>query len=382
MNKAILALEDGTIFNGVQFGANNCTTGEVVFNTAMTGYQEILSDPSYCEQIITFTATQIGNTGINNEDYESKKIWSNGLIVHELSELYSNWRANKSLQQFCLENNLTGISNVDTRALTLHIRKNGAMRGCITSKLSEKDAIKKAKESRSLNGLDLARVVSTEEKYVLDSHLRGNDENVSTALPPLQKGDVYHIVVLDFGVKQNILDTLLSYNCNLTILPAESSFEEIMAENPDGVLLSNGPGDPFACNYAIEYTKKLLEKNVPILGICLGHQLLALALGAKTYKMPFGHHGANHPVQNLTTKQVFVTSQNHGFAVEDKSLPQDLEITHISLFDKTIQGIKSNSYSAIGFQGHPEAGPGPNDIKHEIFSNFIALIKNDYAKKK
>ncbi|HLB56985.1 MAG TPA: glutamine-hydrolyzing carbamoyl-phosphate synthase small subunit [Coxiellaceae bacterium] len=369
---ATLALADGSLFQGISIGASGETVGEVVFNTAMTGYQEILTDPSYSQQIITFTYPHIGNTGINSEDNESKKIFAAGLIIRELSPIVSNWRATESLPDFLKKQNIIAIANMDTRRLTHILREKGAQGGCIiTGKINPDVAIKKAKAFSGLNGKDLAIEVSTKNKYEW-THLTPDRVAIEQMEVEAPATTPRHVVVLDFGVKTNILRLLSERNCKVTVVPAKTSAEEILKLNPDGVVLSNGPGDPAACDYAIETTKKLIAKKIPLFGICLGFQILALAFGAKTKKMKFGHHGANHPVQELKTKKVFITSQNHGFCVDEKTLPEELIITHISLFDKTLQGFKHKTLPVIAFQGHPEAAPGPNDIVN-LFDEFLRV---------
>ena len=349
---AILALSEGTVFQGFSIGYSAETIGEVVFNTSMTGYQEILTDPSYCQQIVTLTYPHIGNTGINPEDMESEKCQVAGLIIRDISAIVSSWRARESLPEFLERQKIVAIGGIDTRQLTRILREKGAQSGCIITGIASVDkALSKAQQFVGLNGKDLAIEVSR-----TSVETRGTGEQ--------------HIVVYDFGVKENILRMLEQRNCKLTIVPAKTPAKDVIALNPDGVLLSNGPGDPAACGYAIENTKKLLEANVPVFGICLGFQILALACGAKTRKMKFGHHGANHPVQDSKTKRVFITSQNHGFCVDETTLPDDLTITYVSLFDGTLQGFSHKTKKAMGFQGHPEASPGPHDIA-SLFDAFI-----------
>ena len=366
---AILALADGTKFRGISIGVKGSVIGEIVFNTSMTGYQEILTDPSYSEQIITFTYPHIGNTGINNEDLESKKVFANGLIIRDLPIAYSNFRAMTSLSDFLKKQKIVGIAGIDTRALTQYLRTNGAQSGCImTGNINEKEAIKKAKSFRGISGMDLASVVSTSRKYI-------NKEGEWKLGSGYQKNSSfkYHVVAYDFGIKRNILRMLSSRGCKVTVVPAKLSAKEVLALKPDGVFLSNGPGDPEPCDYAIKNIKTILEKKLPIFGICLGHQLLALASGAKTLKMKFGHHGANHPVQDKETGKVFITSQNHGFTVDISSIPRNLKVTHISLFDKTLQGISRIDAPAFSFQGHPEASPGPSEMDY-LFDRFINMM--------
>lgn len=354
---ALLVLEDGSCFQGKAIGAVGESVGEVVFNTSMTGYQEILTDPSYAQQIITFTYPHIGNVGTNPEDVESDGVFASGLIVRDLSAVTSNWRSTQSLQDYLVQHKVVGIADIDTRRLTRLLREKGALRGCITTERDRDAAINKAKNSPSLVGLDLAKEVSITASRVIDS------ANAS-----------YHIVAYDFGIKQNMLRLLSERGCKITLVPAKMTAEEVLALKPDGVFLSNGPGDPAACDYAIKAIKTLLSKNIPIFGICLGFQLLALATGAKTFKMKFGHHGANHPVFDLQKKLVLMTSQNHGFAVDEKTLPADLGITHRSLFDDTLQGIRFKNKAVFGFQGHPEASPGPHDALY-LFDEFIDSLE-------
>jgi len=368
LKPAILALEDGTIFRGKSIGADGHTTGEVVFNTSMTGYQEILTDPSYYNQLVTLTYPHIGNTGINQADFESTKAFVSGLVIRDLSS-GSSWRKTKSLDVFLKEQNIIAISEIDTRKLTNHIRSEGSLRGCIVNyDLDEKNAIEKSKEFPGLSGLDLAKEVTTESTYQWIEGSLGifNETEVIKDLK-------YHVAVYDFGIKTNILRSLVDYGCKLTVVPAMTTYEDILSLNPDGIFLSNGPGDPEPCDYAINAIKRLLKENIPIFGICLGHQLLGLASGAKTVKMKFGHHGANHPVQSIITGQVFITSQNHGFMVDERTLPETLCVTHRSLFDGSIQGIERNDCKAFSFQGHPEASPGPHDIS-ELFNTFIKMM--------
>ena len=368
LKPAILALEDGTIFRGKSIGADGYTTGEVVFNTSMTGYQEILTDPSYYKQLVTLTYPHIGNTGVNQADFESNKAFASGLVIRDLSS-GSSWRKEKSLDVFLKEQNIIAISEIDTRKLTNHIRSEGSLRGCIVNyDLDEENAIKKSKEFPGLSGLDLAKAVTTESTYEwIEGSLGIFDE--AEAIKNLK----YHVVAYDFGIKTNILRSLVDCGCKLTVVPAMTTYENILSLNPDGIFLSNGPGDPEPCDYAIHAIKKLLKENVPIFGICLGHQLLGLASGAKTVKMKFGHHGANHPVQNITTGQVLITSQNHGFMIDEKTLPETLCVTHRSLFDGSIQGIERNDCKAFSFQGHPEASPGPHDVT-ELFKRFVKMM--------
>jgi carbamoyl-phosphate synthase small subunit len=367
---AALVLADGSIFLGQAVGATGQAVGEVVFNTSMTGYQEILTDPSYAEQMVTLTYPHIGNVGVNANDVESDRVWAAGLIIRELSPVVSNWRAEESLQDYLIKNNIVAIAGIDTRRLTRLLREKGAQHGCIMAGVvDEQAALKAAKAYPGIQGKDLARVVSCPEitswnKGVYDLDL---GEKV------LQKA-LFHVVVYDFGVKHEILRLLVERGCRLTRVPAQTPASEVLALNPDGVFLSNGPGDPAACEYAIENIKILLAQNMPLFGICLGFQLMALACGAKTVKMKFGHHGANHPVEDVNDHRVFITSQNHSFAVDIESLPEALKVTHRSLFDGSLQGIQHLEKPAFAFQGHPEASPGPQDIQ-ELFDHFIVLLR-------
>ena len=364
---AILALEDGSVFWGESIGSIGETVGEVVFNTAMTGYQEILTDPSYNQQIVALTYPHIGNTGINIVDEESSNVYAAGLIIRNLPLAYSNWRSEMSLDNYLSSNNIVAISNIDTRALTRHLRTHGALKGCImaSTKIDSNKAIKKAKDFSGLKNMDLAKVVSTPKPYSFNQGSFNIQKSTFNKTPTKLKVAVY-----DYGVKKNILRMLVDRGCELSVFNAQARFEDLLAINPDGVFLSNGPGDPEPCDYAISSINKLLEKDIPIFGICLGHQLLSIASGAKTEKMKFGHHGANHPVQELRSHSVLITSQNHGFSVSEDSLPKAIEVTHRSLFDKTIQGIKIKNKSAYSFQGHPEASPGPHDVSM-LFDEFI-----------
>lgn len=370
---AILVLQDGTVFKGQSIGAEGYSVGEVVFNTSMTGYQEILTDPSYCKQLITLTYPHIGNTGCNIEDEESSKIHAAGLIIRDLPMLASNWRNQTNLSDYLIEKNIVGIANIDTRKLTRHLRTNGAQSGCLMAgDIDEADALAQAQAFSGLKGLDLAQVVTTEEAYewIQGSwSLEGGLPDNNIALPK-------HVVAYDYGVKRNILRMLVDRGCKVTVVPAKTSASDVMAMNPDGVFLSNGPGDPEPCDYAIEAIKEIVESRMPVFGICLGHQLLSLASGAKTAKMKFGHHGANHPVQDLDKGNVMISSQNHGFTVDQENFPDTLKVTHRSLFDKTIQGIHRTDRPAFGFQGHPEASPGPHDVA-PVFDHFIELMDNN-----
>ena len=376
---AVLALEDGSLFRGIAIGADGDTTGEVVFNTAMTGYQEILTDPSYSRQIVTLTYPHIGNTGITSLDEESAQIHSAGLVIRDLPMLASNWRQQQPLDEYLRSRGVVAIADIDTRRLTRILREKGAQNGCIMTAdsnghIDEQAAIEKAQAFPGLKGMDLAKVVSTEKAYEWTEGVweLESDSHQSVAEQP------YHIVAYDFGVKQNILRMLAQRGCRITVVPAQTPGSEVLAMNPDGVFLSNGPGDPEPCLYAIEAIKEILETRKPVFGICLGHQLLALASGASTEKMKFGHHGANHPVQDLQAGTVMITSQNHGFAVAEASLPEHVKATHKSLFDDSLQGIELTDRPAFSFQGHPEASPGPHDVAG-LFDRFIEELAKDKA---
>ena len=368
---AILALEDETVFRGVSIGATGQTIGEVVFNTSMTGYQEILTDPSYCRQMVTFTYPHIGNTGINSDDNESKKIFAAGLIIRDLPIVTSSWRAEIELSEFLRRGNVVAIAEIDTRKLTRILRDKGALSGCImTGNADPATAVAHAKRFPGLAGMDLAKIVTAPNSYQWSL-----GPNWPAADVPLGKrGATFNVVAYDFGIKRNILRLLVMNNCRVTVVPAQTPAEKVLALSPDGVFLSNGPGDPEPCEYAINAIRSILAADIPVFGICLGHQLLALASGASTAKMKFGHHGANHPVQDLQTGRVAITSQNHGFAVDEASLPDNLRPTHRSLFDNSLQGISRTDCSAIGFQGHPEASPGPHDLLG-IFDQFLAMMQ-------
>ena len=369
---AILVLADGSIFYGTSIGVSGSTVGEVVFNTSMTGYQEILSDPSYCRQIITLTYPNVGNTGANVEDMESSKIQASGLIIRNASMSASSWRSEQSFAEFLHDNKLVAIAEIDTRKLTTLLRKTGAQSGCIMAgDIDLEYALNEAKKFPGITGMDLAKVVSTEKLYEWKE-----GSCFSNRLSDHSKKDKkFNVIALDYGVKRNILRLLVDLGCRVTVLPAESSAKQILSYDPDGIFLSNGPGDPGACEYAISTIKDLLNTSIPIFGICLGYQLLALACNAKTVKMKFGHHGANHPVIDTISGNVVITSQNHGFAVDEGSLPEELEVTYRSLFDNTLQGISVKGKVAYGFQGHPEASPGPHDLML-IFNKFINMIEN------
>ena len=375
---AILALADGTIFRGTSIGATGSTTGEVVFNTAMTGYQEMLTDPSYAQQLITLTYPHIGNTGTNDEDSESgriHKVWANGLIIRDLPIIASNFRSSASLPEYLQKHNVVAIADIDTRKLTRILREKGAQNGCILAgdNITEEEALQQARAFGGLNGLDLAKVCCDAEGFEWTEGSWGLGSGF--AKPELK----YNIVAYDYGVKTNILRMLADRGCRLTVVPAQTPAEQVLALNPDGIFLSNGPGDPAACDYAIAAVKQIIETtSIPVFGICLGHQILALASGANTVKMPHGHHGANHPVQNLADGTVMITSQNHGFAVDETTLPATLKVTHRSLFDGTNQGIERTDRPAFSFQGHPEASPGPHDCA-PLFDYFIELIEKSKA---
>lgn len=374
---AILALADGSIFRGEAIGADGQTVGEVVFNTAMTGYQEILTDPSYAQQIVTLTYPHIGNTGTTPEDAESDRVWSAGLVIRDLPLVASNWRNTMSLSDYLKANNVVAIAGIDTRRLTRILREKGSQNGCIMAgdNISEAAAIAAAQGFPGLKGMDLAKVVSTKEQYewrstVWDLKTDSHATIEACELP-------YHVVAYDYGIKHNILRMLVERGCRVTVVPAQTPASDVLALQPDGVFLSNGPGDPEPCDYAIKAIKEVLETEIPVFGICLGHQLLALASGAKTLKMGHGHHGANHPVQDLDTGVVMITSQNHGFAVDEATLPGNVRAIHKSLFDGSLQGIERTDKSAFSFQGHPEASPGPNDVA-PLFDRFI----NEMAKRR
>jgi len=368
---ALLALEDGTVFRGLSIGAEGRTIGEVVFNTSMTGYQEILTDPSYARQIITLTYPHIGNTGTNAEDFESNKIFAAGLVIRDLPLYESNWRSEMGFQEFLQRGDIKAIAEIDTRKLTRILREKGAQSGCIiTGEADVETAIEHASKFPGLAGMDLARIVSTEHSYQWSM---GSGWPAGEGSPG-KRVTTNHVVAYDFGIKRNILRLFADLNCQVTVVPAQTPAADVLAMAPDGVFLSNGPGDPEPCTYAISAIKSILINGVPVFGICLGHQLLALASGAKTVKMKFGHHGANHPVLNLATNEVAITSQNHGFAVDEATLPDNLRATHRSLFDNSLQGVERTDCLAIGFQGHPEASPGPHDLR-PLFERFIEMMR-------
>ncbi|MBC7500602.1 MAG: glutamine-hydrolyzing carbamoyl-phosphate synthase small subunit [Herminiimonas sp.] len=369
---AILALADGSVFHGISIGATGHTTGEVVFNTSMTGYQEILTDPSYCRQIVTLTYPHIGNTGINAEDVESYKIHAAGLIIRDLPILASNFRSTQSLSDYLQAENIVAISGIDTRRLTRILRQKGAQSGTILT--GEDATVERARELIAtfpgLAGMDLAKVVSTEAAYDWTETEWQLGAGYGKLTAPK-----FHVVAFDYGIKYNILRMLAQRGCKITVLPAQATAADAIALNPDGIFLSNGPGDPEPCDYAIAATKELIERGIPTFGICLGHQIMALASGARTVKMKFGHHGANHPVQDLDSKQVLITSQNHGFEVDSATLPANCRVTHVSLFDGSLQGFARTDKPAFCFQGHPEASPGPHDIA-PLFDRFVAMMEN------
>lgn len=375
---AYLVLEDGTIFQGISIGSEGVTEGEVVFNTSMTGYQEILTDPSYCKQIVTLTYPHIGNVGVNQEDWESKNIYSSGLVIRDLPVTTSNWRCEQSLQQYLQAHNVIAIADIDTRSLTRRLREKGSLNGVIaTGDVNTDELLEKAKQFPGLKGLDLAKEVTCATAYSWEEGVWDIEDGYSKP----GKGDAnnFKVVALDYGVKHNILRILSHLGCDVEVLPAKTTFAELEKLNPDGVFLSNGPGDPEPCDYAIEMIQQVIDAKLPTFGICLGHQLFGLASGANTIKMKFGHHGANHPVKDLDTGRVMISSQNHGFAVDEATLPDTLIPTHRSLFDGSLQGLRHRDAPAYGFQGHPEASPGPHDVK-ELFQPFIdAMTSNRKA---
>lgn len=370
---ALLALADGSVFTGTSIGVSGERVGEVVFNTAITGYQEILTDPSYARQFLTFTHPHIGNVGINPEDFESSKVWAAGAILRHYGPDVSQWRKRQTLADFFQAQNTVAIAGIDTRQLTRLLRQKGAQNACLMAgeDLDPHQAIAKARAFPGMVGMDLAQEVTVDKPYkwlkTIWNMNQSTDEMNESHL-------AYHVVAYDYGVKLNCLRLLVAHGCRVTVVPAKMTAEEVLAMKPDGVFLSNGPGDPAACDYAIEATRKLLKANMPIFGICLGHQLLGLASGARTVKMKFGHHGANHPIQSLLNGRVYITSQNHGFAVDELSLPDCLEATHRSLFDKTLQGIRRKDKPAFSLQGHPEASPGPQEMR-SVFADFVEMMK-------
>jgi len=367
---AILVLADGTVFKGIAIGGSGHTVGEVVFNTSMSGYQEILTDPSYTEQIVTLTYPHIGSYGANDEDVESSKVYASGLIIRNLPLLHSNFRSKQNLSEYLKANNIVAIADIDTRALTRVLREKGAQAGCIMAgDVDESKALALAKGFPGLAGMDLAKVVSVKSAY---EYTEG-EWVLGTGYGKLEDPK-FHVVAFDYGVKRNILRMLVSRGCKVTVLPAQATAEEALSYKPDGIFLSNGPGDPEPCDYAIQAIKTLVDNGIPTFGICLGHQLLALASGAKTLKMKFGHHGANHPVQDVATKRVYITSQNHGFAADPATLPANVKVTHVSLFDGSLQGIARTDKPAFSFQGHPEASPGPTEMSY-LFDQFIDLMQ-------
>ncbi len=371
MEPALLALQDGTIFRGISVGASGRTIGEVVFNTAMSGYQEILTDPSYCRQIITLTYPHIGNTATNSEDQESERVFAAGLVIRDLPAVSSSWRREVELPEFLRRAGVVAIAEIDTRKLTRVLRDKGAMSGCImTGDVDPGTAVDHARRFPGLAGMDLARIVSAKDAY--QWNLGATWPGPAPVRP--KRSGVFDVVAYDFGIKRSILRLLVEHNCRVTVVPAETPAEKVLSLRPDGVFLSNGPGDPEPCTYAIEAIRTILADGIPLFGICLGHQLLALACGARTVKMKFGHHGANHPVQDLATGQVLITTQNHGFAVDESSLPATLRPTHRSLFDNSLQGIERTDCLAFSFQGHPEGSPGPHDVR-PLFGRFASLMR-------
>ncbi len=369
---ALLALEDGSLFYGTSIGIDGEAIGEVVFNTSLTGYQEIITDPSYYKQIVTLTHPHIGNVGTNSEDEESNSVFISGLVIRDLPLVISNWRATENLSDYLKRHNIVAIADIDTRQLTRHLRKNGAMKACVVagSDIDPDKAIATAKSFAGLVGMDLAKEVSTKEAYAWNEGTWDLEEGHKAVSAKKE----FRVIAYDFGVKRNILRLLADQGCYIKVVPAQTPATDVLAEKPDGVFLSNGPGDPEPCDYAISAIQEIIDTGIPVFGICLGHQLLSLALGAKTVKMKFGHHGANHPVQALDDERVSITSQNHGFAVDEKTLPDCLTATHRSLFDGSLQGVHHMERPVFGFQGHPEASPGPHDIQ-PLFNHFIELMK-------
>ncbi len=373
---AILVLADGTVFRGIAIGASGMSAGEVVFNTAMTGYQEILTDPSYCKQIVTLTYPHVGNVGVNPEDVESRQVFASGLVIRDLSLTVSNFRSTQSLPDYLKANNVVAIAGIDTRKLTRILREKGAQNGCIASGEDLDAALAAARKFAGLAGMDLAQVVSCDKRYDWTQREWALGHGYRDGA-----GTKFHVVAYDFGVKRNILRKLAERGCKITVVPAKTRSDEALALKPDGVFLSNGPGDPEPCDYAIAATQKFIESGVPLFGICLGHQLMGLAVGGKTVKMKFGHRGANHPVQDVLSKRVMITSQNHGFAVDAASLPANARVTHVSLFDGTLQGFELTDKPAFCFQGHPEASPGPHDVDG-LFDKFVGLMEKTAARRK
>ena len=366
---AILVLADGTVFRGISIGADGSSEGEVVFNTSITGYQEILTDPSYCKQIVTLTYPHIGNVGCNDEDVESRQVYASGLIIRDLSQTVSSFRATQSLPEYLKANNVVAIAGIDTRKLTRILRSKGAQNGCIASGEDVEAALKAAKGFAGLAGMDLAQTVTCEKSYEWMQREWKLGEGYADVAD-----SKFHVVAYDFGVKHNILRMLAERGCKITVVPARTGADEVLKMKPDGVFLSNGPGDPEPCDYAIAAAKKFIEVGIPMYGICLGHQIMGLACGAKTVKMKFGHRGANHPVQDVLSKRVMITSQNHGFAVDAATLPKNARVTHVSLFDGTLQGFELTDKPAFCFQGHPEASPGPHDVA-PLFDRFVAAME-------
>lgn len=372
---AYLVLEDGTIFQGCSIGAQGSTVGEVVFNTSMTGYQEILTDPSYRKQIVTLTYPHIGNVGVNSEDWESEHVHAAGLVIRDSSMISSSWRSQQTLEDYLTEHNIVAIADIDTRSLTRRLREKGALSGVIVSgQVDPQEYVEQAQSFAGLKGMDLAKEVTTANAYAWNQSTWASEALNTATINNVSNGRPFKVVALDYGVKHNILRILQDLGCEIQVVPAQSSYEEVMAYQPEGVFLSNGPGDPEPCDYAINMIKQLVSARLPTFGICLGHQLFALACGANTMKMKFGHHGANHPVKDIDSGQVMISSQNHGFAVDESSLPETLIATHRSLFDDSLQGIRHRDCPAYSFQGHPEASPGPHDVI-ELFQPFIAAMQ-------
>ena len=377
---AYLVLEDGTIFQGCSIGAQGSTVGEVVFNTSMTGYQEILTDPSYRKQIVTLTYPHIGNVGVNSEDWESELVHAAGLVIRDSSMIHSNWRSQQSLEDYLKQHNIVAIADIDTRSLTRRLREKGALSGVIVSGQQDpQEYISQAQAFAGLKGMDLAKEVTTDNAYSWDHNTWTSESLNTTVITDMSEGRPFRVVALDFGVKHNILRILRDLGCEINVVPAQTSYEDIVAYQPEGVFLSNGPGDPEPCHYAIKMIQQLISAKLPTFGICLGHQLFALACGANTIKMKFGHHGANHPVKDIETGRVMISSQNHGFAVDETSLPETLITTHRSLFDGSLQGIRHRDCPAYSFQGHPEASPGPHDVIG-LFQPFIAAMQAQRGK--